>query len=218
MTTARTQEERKKWIVIGVFSVLLLFVAYRVYDGFFGGTTSTPPPPVIVEAPHTPGGGRGVTAPPGNLAAGAAAEKLGSTSGQLDPTLHEEAMLVTESLVYTGSGRNIFAAAGQQAPAPVQIAQRPLAPARPQPAVYVPPPPPPTCPPTCPPINLKFFGTSTSSAGVRKAFLLQGDNVFLASTGDVVDRKYRVVSISANSIVVEDMPNTNSQTLPLVLN
>ena len=219
MTTAKAQEERKKWIVIGVFSVLLLFVVYRVYDSFFGGTTSAPPPPVIVEAPRTPGGGRGVTAPPGNVAAGTAAEKLGTTSGQLDPTLHEEAMLVTESLVYTGSGRNIFAAAGQQAPPlppkpiPVAVAsaRTDIKPQIIQQQIM-------TCPPTCPPINLKFFGTSTSSAGVRKAFLLQGDNVFLASPGDVVDRKYRVVSISANSIVVEDMPNTNSQTLPLVLN
>ena len=35
MSTAREQEERKKYIVIGVFAVLLLFVAYRIYDGFF---------------------------------------------------------------------------------------------------------------------------------------------------------------------------------------
>ena len=55
MTTARQQEERKKWIVIGVFSVLLLFVGYRVYDGFFGGTSAPPPPPVIVEAPGAAG-------------------------------------------------------------------------------------------------------------------------------------------------------------------
>ncbi len=213
--TTRSQEERKKWIVIGVFSVLVLFMVYRVYDSFFGGTPSTPPPPVIVEAPQTPGGGRGITAAPGNVAAAA---KVGTTSGQLDPTLHEQAMLVTESLVYTGRGRNIFAAAGQQAPAPVLVAVKAVAPARPVVAAYVPPPPPPTCPPTCPPIQLKFFGTSTSSTGVRKAFLLQGDDVFLASVGDVVQRKYRVVSIAANSIVVEDMPNTNSQTLPLVLN
>ena len=127
-------------------------------------------------------------------------------------------MLVTEGLVYSGTGRNIFAAGASQEPPPVLVAQKPLAPARPVQAVYVPPPPPPTCPPTCPPINLKFFGTSTSASGVRKAFLLQGDDVYLASAGDVVQRKYRVVSISANSIVVEDMPNTNSQTLPLVLN
>ena len=196
---------------------MLLFVGYRIYDAFYGGTTSAPPPPVIVEAPQTPGGGRGVTAAPGNVAAGSAT-RLGTTSGQLDPTLHEEAMLVTEGLVYSGTGRNIFAAAGQQAPPPVQVAVKPVAPARPQVAAYVPPPPPPTCPPTCPPIQLKFFGTSTSAAGVRKAFLLQGDDVYLASVGDVVQRKYRVVSIAANSIVVEDMPNTNSQTLPLVLN
>ncbi len=217
MTTARVQEERKKYIVIGVFTVLLLFVGYRIYDAFFGGTTAPPPPPVIVEAPQTAGGGRGVTVAPGNVATGAAA-KVGTTSGQLDPTLHEEAMLVTEGLVYSGTGRNIFAAAGEQAPAQVLVAVKPVGPARPVQAVYVPPPPPATCPPTCPPINLKFFGTSTSASGVRKAFLLQGDDVYLASAGDVVQRKYRVVSISANSIVVEDLPNTNSQTLPLVLN
>ena len=217
MTTARAQEERKKYIVIGVFTVLLLFVGYRIYDAFFSGTTSAPPPPVIVEAPQTAGGGRGVMAAPGNVAA-SSATRVGTTSGQLDPTLHEEAMLVTEGLVYSGTGRNIFAAAGEQAPPP-EVKPIPVAIAS---VRRDPPPPvvqqPVTCPPTCPPINLKFFGTSTSSAGVRKAFLLQGDDVYLASVGDVVQRKYRVVSIAANSIVVEDMPNTNSQTLPLVLN
>jgi hypothetical protein len=40
--------------------------------------------------------------------------------------------------------------------------------------------------------------------------------VFLASDGDIVQRRYKVVSILANSIVVEDMTNNNRQTLPLL--
>ena len=52
--------------------------------------------------------------------------------------------------------------------------------------------------------------------GTRQAFLLHGDDVFLASDGDIVQRRYKVISFSANSIVVEDMANNNRQTLPLL--
>jgi hypothetical protein len=86
------------------------------------------------------------------------------------------------------------------------------------PVVPVVPPPPPTCPPSCPPINLKFFGTAVRSNGVRQAFLLQGEDVYLASQGDIVARKYKIVSISMNSIQVEDLTNQNTQTLPLQMN
>jgi hypothetical protein len=63
---------------------------------------------------------------------------------------------------------------------------------------------------------LKFFGTATAPNGTRRAFLLHGDDVFLASDGDIVQRRYKVVSVLANSIVVEDMTNNNRQTLPLL--
>jgi hypothetical protein len=72
-------------------------------------------------------------------------------------------------------------------------------------------------PPPKPPINLKFFGIATQD-GKRKALLLAGDDVFLAAAGDIVARRYRIVSIAANSILVEDIPNTNKQNLPLVAN
>ena len=76
----------------------------------------------------------------------------------------------------------------------------------------------PVGPPPPPPIDLKFFGTATSKNGARQAFLLHGEDVFVASPGDVVQRRYRVISIAANSIVVEDMTNNNRQTLPLLAN
>jgi hypothetical protein len=72
-------------------------------------------------------------------------------------------------------------------------------------------------PPPKPPINLKFFGTATQD-GVRRALLLSGDDVFLASAGDIVQRRYKIVSITANSVVVEDVPNSNQQNLPLAAN
>jgi len=111
--------------------------------------------------------------------------------------------------VYSGSGRNIFSTAS----APIEI-PKPIASARPKPVVpvYTPPP----GPPPPPPIDLKFFGTATSANGKRQAFLLHGQDVFLASEGDIVQRRYRVVGVMASSILVEDMPNNNRQTLPLI--
>jgi hypothetical protein len=63
---------------------------------------------------------------------------------------------------------------------------------------------------------LKFFGTASSANGRRQAFLLHGQDVFLAADGEIVQRRYRVITVSANSILVEDMTNNNRQTLPLI--
>ena len=70
----------------------------------------------------------------------------------------------------------------------------------------------------CPPINLKFYGTVTHGNGSKLAFLLQGEDVFTAAQGDIVARKYKIVSIANNSIQVEDLTNNNTQTLPLQSN
>ncbi len=132
---------------------------------------------------------------------------------QLDPTLHMEAMLVTESLVYSGNGRNIFSAGPSprelqlSVVRPVVIPQ-PIAPVRPVAPIASGP----------PPIDLKFFGTETASGGARRGFLLHGDDVFFVTAGDIVQRRYRVVRIDARSIVMEDIANSNQQTLPLLTN
>ncbi len=122
-------------------------------------------------------------------------------------------MLRTESLVYSGSGRNIFSAT-YTAPAPLSLPKTP--PPRPTAAVYIPPVP--TGPPPPPPINLKYFGTAVRANGDRQAFLLAGEDVYLAAQGDIVARKYKIVSIAPRSIQVEDLTNHNTQTLPLQAN
>ena len=205
-------EDKRKLIIAGVAGFFAIFAAYYLYSELFGGATSPPPsPPVITTAgsinSYNPKAAIG--APSGN----GVAQKVGTTSGALDPTLHMEAMLRAESLVYSGTGRNIFAPGPAQEQAPVKLVAAKF-PARPEPprptqAVNTGPPPP-------PPINLKFFGTETGANGVRRALLVNGDDVIIAGVGDVVQRRYRIVSIAANSILVEDMPNTNRQTLPLL--
>ena len=65
---------------------------------------------------------------------------------------------------------------------------------------------------------MKFFGVEITPNGARQACLLHGDAVFIASPGDVVLRRYKVLSIEPKSIQVQDMQNNNTQVLPLLSN
>ena len=191
-------EDKKKLTILAVAGTGALGCAFYIYNAL-----STPDVPAPAATPVA-------TAPVASRSKPQAASSQAPLT-QLDPTLKMGPMLVTEALVYSGGGRNIFSATS----VPVAIPQA-IAPARPKVVapVYVAP----TGPPPPPPIDLKFFGTATSKNGARQAFLLHGEDVFVASPGDVVQRRYRVISIAANSIVVEDMTNNNRQTLPLLAN
>jgi hypothetical protein len=207
----------KQMALAGVLGVLALGAV--VYTGIqveetFGGGSSTPsaPAPATVSAPAEPQESIPAATPAGTE--GRAAKPMGTTSAALDPTLHMEAMLVSESVVYSGSGRNIFSPNS----APPVVIQRPIAPARPVAALAPGPPPPPAGPPPPPPIDLKFFGTETLANGEQQAFLLHDDNVYLAAAGDIVLRRYRVISINARTVQMEDLQNKNTQFLPLMAN
>jgi hypothetical protein len=209
-------ENRKKTVMAGGLGAVALCCAIYMYSALFGGSSPAPVPVVAPRSTASPT--KAAAAPAANaglgVAPGVAAVKMASTSSSLDPTLDESAMLRTESLVYSGTGRNIFSAiyvpeakVPDTAPPP-----RPAGPVAPPVPTGPPPPPPP------PPINLKFFGVEVNGKGVKQAFLLNGDDVYLASQGDIVARKYKIVVISANSIQVEDLTDSNTQTLPLQQN
>jgi hypothetical protein len=217
-------ENRKKTIIAGALGAVALICVIYIFTQIFGGSSdSTPAPQQPATLAAKPEAGEPASTTPkasSNNGApvvaipGVDAQKLASTSSSLDPTLDESAMLRTESLVYSGAGRNIFSLVSEPAPAPVPLG--PLPPARPKGPQLPPPPPPPppTCPPSCPPINLKFFGTA-QRGNAKQAFLLQGEDVYLATAGDIVAHKYKIVSIATTSIQVQDLSNGNTQTLPL---
>jgi hypothetical protein len=50
---------------------------------------------------------------------------------------------------------------------------------------------------------------------MKKVFLSQGEDIFIAAEGEIVDRRYRVLRISPNAVDVEDVINNNRQSLPL---
>ena len=109
----------------------------------------------------------------------------------------------SEGNVYKGSGRNIFKSQPEPPPIPKPQYSPVIAPK-------------PTGPPPPPPITLKFFGFANRPGEPKKIFLSQGDDVFIAGEGDIVDRRYKVKRIGPASVEIEDMLNNFSQTIPLV--
>lgn len=74
----------------------------------------------------------------------------------------------------------------------------------------------PAGPPPPPPINLKYYGFSTArDNGTKRAFFLDGDEIYVAAEGDTVKKRYRVVRIGVNSVVMEDTESKRQQSLPL---
>ena len=195
-----TENKRNVYIASALGLVMLIMLVRFLWQTF--GPSPAPvtaPPPVVVNAPPS------TATPVTGTAPGHAAAKIAGLAA-LDPSLHPELMRQAESLTYTGNGRNIFS----QFSAPAVI-PKPVAPVRPVDIANAGPPPPP--PP--PPINLGFYGYATEKTGQKQVFLLHGDDIFIASEGDVVDRRYRVVKIGAGSVQVEDIPYHNTQNLPL---
>ena len=201
-----TPDAQKKAAAIGAFVLLgggILY--YELAD-------DSPAPQPVSRSVSSSGASSPSSQPVSGLhsASGTAAKNLGTTAAQLDPTLKMGPMLVAEQLVYSGTGRNIFSM--DSAPVEIPTALAPARPKGPAAAVYTPPP----GPPPPPPIELKFFGTASSASGKRRALLLHGEDVFLASDGDIVQRRYRIITVSASSVLVEDIANNNRQSLPLI--
>ncbi len=200
--------QEKKWKIYaaaGLGVVVVGLVVYNLKDSF-GGSSPAPalPPAAVAQAPARPVSSSGSSTPH-------EATKLANTNVNLDPTLHPELMAQAESLEYTGNGRNIFSLTS----VPIEI-PKPVKSARNVEQASIPTGPPPPPPP--PPIDLKFFGFTARQSGARRAFLLKGDDVFIASEGEVVDHRYKVVKIAPTSIQVEDIPYSNTQSLPLMAN
>ena len=123
---------------------------------------------------------------------------------RLDPTLDLNLLSQSEEIKYAGNGRNIFVVGSVPIEKPKANGTDKQAGLRL---------PPPIQPP--PPITLKFFGFANRPGETKKVFLSQGEDVFIAAEGDIVDRRYRVVHISPTAVDVEDVINNNRQSLPL---
>jgi hypothetical protein len=189
-------ENRNKLIALGVLALLAVVLIGRMLFGS-GGSTPTAAAPVSVNSPMTT-----ISTAARMKARG---RKVGTPPRSLDPSLRYDWLKTSEDTKYEGNGRNIFLAQAEipQPIAPAQTEEEKEAAKRP------PPPPPP------PPINLKFFGFASKPGEPKKIFLSQGEDVFIASEGEMVDRHYKVLHISPMSVEIEDVLNNNRQSIPL---
>jgi len=192
-------ENRTKLIAAIALGVVALAVVVSRFTGLFGGGFSSAATPTVSIArpvvPRTPGR----NAP---RARNAATQQNEASS--LDPTLRLNLLRNSEDTKYEGTGRNIFRVFVQPPPRPVV----PVVTTSQQPAGPSQPPPP-------PPINLKFYGFATPAGGTKRIFLAKDEDVFIAKEGDIVDRRYKVVRISPNSVEILDVLSNNRQSIPL---
>ena len=136
----------------------------------------------------------------------ASGKLVAAVEPRLDPTLDFESLRQSEQIKYEGNGRNIFA---NGAPPVIALkngtTDQPPAPT----PILIPPP---------PPITMKFFGFASKPGEAKKVFLVQGEDVFIASEGEIVNRRYRILHISTTppAVDVEDVLNNNRQSLPMV--
>jgi hypothetical protein len=196
------ENKRQVYIVIALAAVIVCAGGYELYSNFSTPSTPTVPPPRSTTART----GAAAT-PRANNAAGPQAQHVASNN--IDPTLHFDKLAQSEEVVYAGTGRNIFSA--ESAPIPIPKA---IAPARPNSDVAA------TVPqvPRPPTIELKYFGYSETRDKSMQAFLVRGDDIFLAHAGDVVDHRYKVISIMPSSVQITDLGYNNTQTVPLTVN
>jgi len=193
-------ENRNKVIAAVALGVLAVVLFVSRFVGIFGfGSSSAAAPANISGAPPEP-----MPQPTVRTTKNRIGGKQQNATQSLDPTLHTDVLKVSEDTKYAGAGRNIFRVF-------VEIPKIITPPVQPNKVADNTPPPPP--PP--PPINLKFYGFATPTGESKRIFLAQGEDVFIAKEGDIVDRRYKVVRISQNAVEILDVLSNNRQSIPL---
>ncbi|HSK42305.1 MAG TPA: hypothetical protein VLA83_00295 [Candidatus Binatia bacterium] len=183
--------ENKKQLrfMIVLLAILLLVGIYNFVD--FGTSSANSP------------------APASSTQVAQSSKKSGGpqiSDSTLDPRLHVHELAVSQSVKYEAGGRNIFRMEEVKIEKVEADVRKPYGPE---------PPPTPTPTPPPPPIPLKFYGFASKSSEPKRIFLDDEGEVFVARQGDIIERKYKVIQINNTSVIIEDVLNSNRQTIQL---
>ena len=215
--------ERKKMVFLGVLAVV---AAYLLYTNLFSTPStaartraSLQPVPEAMPLP-------GVTRP-----GGTSRTRTARTSSEfrpslktkdldvsaIDPKLRLDLLAKVQAVEMGAAQRNLFQFGAATPPIAVKEPAKivPLTPAQiaQQQALQNPGPP---QPPPPPPITLKYYGYAAQRVdGRKRAFFLDGDDIFVAAEGELIKRRYKVVRIGVSSVEVEDTQFNHTQPLPL---
>ena len=125
-----------------------------------------------------------------------------------NPQLHRDKMDAAQKTEYHSLGRNPFSeiAPPKEHTEPIKVTQHVQ-----QTVPVLPPPPPPSLPP-----NMKFFGYGTIPNGtLRRAFLSDGDEVYIVGEGDTLLGRFRIVKISNANLEFEEIATGRHATVTL---
>lgn len=190
--------QRGKLIALLLLAPLCAWLAYR--------NLFSPGDATVSASPEARPPRRGTGSPPPRNAARQDPARTG-VAADLDPTLRLDLLEKSRQVDYEGGSRNIF-----------------------EPYTPPPPPPPPAPPatdplpavrtPTAPPastIPLKFYGVAEHPDGrPKKAFLTDGEEIFIGQEGDLIARFYKITRIGVSTIELEDSRDRRRHQLPLL--
>jgi hypothetical protein len=234
-----TEDKKKVWVLATLGVVAAYFVYSNVFSDS-SGSTSAPKSALVTERERIAAEATGAApaAVPGPTAASqpaAPARRLGGASrsrgdefhpslrpknkedqvklSEVDPTLHLELLAKVQDVKLAGGQRNLFQfgeavrLAGEEPKiVPKREAMGPQVPPPPPP----PPGPPPVVPP--PPMTMKYYGLATKRIdGKKTGFFLDGEEIILATEGMVVKKRYKIVRINAESVVLENVEFKSQQ-------
>lgn len=185
-------ENKKQVIVMAVLlGIAVPLIVYELKDQLFGSASASPP--VSVPAPTTTSKNAGVIAP----------------RDSSDPRLRLDILEASRRVKYEAGGRNIFRMEERPIEAIKIVRTRP-------PMGPFPDPPPPTPTPP-PPIPITYYGYASKPGEPKRVFLMkQGDDSpFVAAQGEIVARRYKIVDIQPNSVIMEDVLTNHRQPIPL---
>ena len=184
------EAERRKQILLAGLGVVLLVVAYRAWN-----QSASP-------------------LPSSNGAAGRAPAVRRPQSGGVGTLDVHLKALDAEHAKPADTSRNLFRFKSRSLPPPPPPVPRPAEETQ---RVGTPPPPPPG-PPPVPPITLKFIGlVQTADKSQRLAVFSDGRGSvpMYGKEGDIIDGRYRIVRIGAESIELTYLDGRGRQTIRL---
>jgi hypothetical protein len=132
--------------------------------------------------------------------------------GEDNPQIRWGLLKRAQETEYKSNGRNPFSMIAP--PSPEEVKKENDAKLNQAP----PPPPPPPPPPTraqAPP-NLKFFGYGTIPNGSpRRAFITDGEDIFIVSEGDTLLGRYRIIKVGNSNLEFQEISSGLPGSMPL---
>ncbi len=234
-------EDKKK---VGWLAALGIIMVFAVYSSFFSDPTPSPAPAGALTERNRAGEAAKAPTPVPTTQPAATRPRQTTTSRSrgdefhpslrpkreedrvdpmmVDPTLHLELLAKVQEVKLDGGQRNLFQF-GAAAPLPKlegdEPKVKPTVVARTYGPPVAPPPPPPPGPkvePPPPPFTPKYYGLATKQIdGKKTAFFLDGEDIILATEGMTVKKRFKLVRIAANSVVVQDVDSKKEQTVQI---